>query len=226
MPRSDVKVLTPRSVRQFRHDRVLQFAGYEVRPDERRSVSMLERSCRKVSHQGEGVRKSPGETYLWFARNDPSRGADGTFTPEFWLGYDVCYSASSRIMHLRPVVCPMSLQEYKRKRHFNRTPEPEGKEARPGGRSFVIQKHDATHLHYDFRLEMDGVLKSWAVPKGPSLDPSVSAWQCTSKTTRSNTAPLRGSSPRGIWRRHRDALGSREPGSRSAMRRKPMERAD
>src|SRR5436853_730828 len=67
----------------------------------------------------------------------------------------------------------MSLREYKRKRHFNRTPEPAGKVAKKSGHSYVIQKHRASHLHYDFRLQIDGVLKSWAVPKGPSLDPSV-----------------------------------------------------
>src|ERR1700730_18260680 len=67
----------------------------------------------------------------------------------------------------------MSLTEYKRKRDFGRTPEPKGKPRKKAGWQYVIQKHDASHLHYDFRLELDGVLKSWAVPKGPSFDPKI-----------------------------------------------------
>ncbi|RAP34866.1 hypothetical protein B1207_14325 [Legionella quinlivanii] len=67
----------------------------------------------------------------------------------------------------------MGLGQYRAKRNFSRTREPPGAESLTYHSRIVIQKHQASHLHYDFRLELQGVLKSWAIPKGPSTNPAI-----------------------------------------------------
>ena len=112
-----------------------------------------------------------------------------------------------------------SLVEYRRKRDFAKTAEPRGAAKKRRGNSFVVQKHDATRLHYDFRLELDGVLKSWAVTRGPSLDPLAKTPRRPHRGPSARIRRLRGDHPEGrVWRRHRDAVGQRHLGAARAIR--------
>ena len=105
-----------------------------------------------------------------------------------------------------------ALDRYQAKRDFNKTAEPRGKaphlSSKPGGLRYLIQKHAARRLHYDFRLELDGTLKSWAVTKGPSLDPADKRLAVHVEDHPLEYGSFEGTIPaRSIWRRHGDAVG-------------------
>lgn len=91
--------------------------------------------------------------------------------------------------------------EYQKKRDFTKTKEPKGGTSKgtPENPSFVIQKHDATNLHYDFRLEIDNTMKSWAVPKGPSTDPSVKRMAIPTEDHPLEYAAFEGTIPQGQY---------------------------
>jgi len=119
------------------------------------------------------------------------------------------------------------LAEYRRKRDFSRTAEPRGGKAQSKQKlAFVIQKHSASHLHYDLRLELDGGMKSWAVPKGPSLDPSVKrlAMEVEDHPIEYNT--FEGTIPQGeygggtvmLWDRGTYSYGGTDPDSLNGLR--------
>ena len=117
------------------------------------------------------------------------------------------------------------LREYRAKRDFAVTAEPEGAAADAGGARFVVQRHRARRLHYDFRLEVDGVLASWAVPRGPSLDPAARQLAVHVEDHPLEYADFEGVIPRGqygggdviVWDRgtwtpaHTDDAGHRDP---------------
>jgi bifunctional non-homologous end joining protein LigD len=120
------------------------------------------------------------------------------------------------------------LTEYRRKRDFTRTAEPKGGSARSKQKlDFVIQKHAASQLHYDLRLELDGVMKSWAVPKGPSLDPAVKRLAMEVEDHPIEYNKFEGTIPKGeygggtvmLWDRGTYSYGGSDPDPTEGLRR-------
>src|SRR2546422_8082364 len=106
------------------------------------------------------------------------------------------------------------LATYKAKRDFSKTAEPKGTLAQSGSFIFMVQKHDATRLHFDFRLELDGVLKSWAVTRGPSLDPDDKRLAVRTEDHPLDYASFEGTIPKGPYGGGTPMLGdkgTREP---------------
>ena len=93
----------------------------------------------------------------------------------------------------------LDIATYNRKRDFTKTKEPKGRTLKGKGDSFVVQKHEASRLHWDFRLELDGVLKSWAVPKGPSIDPGEKRLAMRTEDHPLDYGTFEGTSPAGEY---------------------------